>query len=54
VDGDPWWDTQQFMTQINKAIIIFEMAFPDKQGLFIFDNSSFHDSLLADALKPLR
>ena len=53
-DGDPWWDTQQLLTQINDTIVIFETVFPDKQGLFIFDNSSFHDSLLADALKPLR
>jgi len=51
VDGDPWWDTQQLLTQIDNAIVIFETAFPDKKGLFIFDNSSAHSSLPADALK---
>jgi len=51
VDGDPLWDTQQLLTQINDTIIIFETAFQDKKGLFIFDNSSAHGSLPADALK---
>jgi len=53
VDGDPWWDTQQLLTQINDAIVIFETAFPDKQGLFIFDNSSAH-ALPADPLKAFK
>jgi len=54
VDGDPWWDTQQLLTQINDAIVIFETAFPDKQGLCIFDNASAHGSLPADALKAFK
>ena len=41
--------TQQLLTQMNHAIVFFETDFPDKQGLFIFDNSSAHCSLPVDA-----
>ncbi len=33
------------------AIEVFELQFPGKQGLFIFDNSSAHGCLPPDALR---
>ena len=39
------------LQQMDSAISIFEEAFPSKQGLFVFDNSSGHQSLGSDALK---
>ena len=50
-NGDPWWDCKQLLEQIKESIDIFEEAFPGKQALFIFDNSSAHNSLPPDALK---
>ena len=50
-NGDPWWDSAQMLQQMDSAISIFEEAFPGKQGLFVFDNSSGHQSLGSDALK---
>lgn len=38
--GDPWWDHQQLLTQVETAIDIFEEAHPGCQALFVFDNSS--------------
>ena len=49
--GDPWWDCEQLLKQMEEAIEIFEAAHPGKQGLFIFDQSSAHASLPPDALK---
>jgi hypothetical protein len=48
--GDPWWDHTQLLTQIDKAISIFEEAHPDCIALFVFDHSSAHMSLAPDAL----
>lgn len=39
------------MKQMEEAIIIFELAHPGKQALFVFDNSSAHGSLAPDALR---
>ena len=50
-NGDPLWDTKQLIDQIRSAIKIFEMAHPNCQALFIFDQSSAHASLPPDALK---
>jgi hypothetical protein len=50
-DGDPWWDTKQLLAQMEDAIDIFDAAHPNKQALFIFDQSSAHASLPPDALK---
>jgi len=50
-NGDPWWDCQQLLIQVEDAIKIFELAFPGKQALFVFDNSSAHGSLAPDSLK---
>ena len=49
--GDPWWDNDQLMDQMKLVIEIFKAAHPDFQALFIFDQSSAHASLPADALK---
>jgi hypothetical protein len=50
-NGDSWWDMQQLLAQMNDAVTIFKTAFLGKQGLFIYDNSSAHASLPANALK---
>jgi hypothetical protein len=50
-NGDPWWDTQQLLKQMVDAIDIFEAAHPNKQSLFIFDQSSAHASLPPNALR---
>lgn len=50
--GDPWWDSEQLLKQMEDAIQIFEAAHPGKlTRLFIFDQSSAHASLPPDALK---
>ena len=49
--GDPWWDCEQLLKQMEDAIQIFEEAHLGKQSLFIFDQSSAHASLPPDALK---
>jgi len=50
-NGDPWWDTDQLLVQVQSAIEIFKEAHPDCQALFVFDQSSAHVSLPLDALK---
>jgi hypothetical protein len=50
-NGDPWWDTDQLLVQVESAMEIFEAAHPDCQALFVFDQSSAHASLPPDALK---
>jgi len=48
--GDAWWDQAQLLTQVNKAIPIFEEAHPKCVALFVFDQSSAHTSLAPDTL----
>ncbi|KIM54200.1 hypothetical protein SCLCIDRAFT_31308 [Scleroderma citrinum Foug A] len=50
-NGDAWWNTEQLLKQVKRAIEIFEAAHPDCIALFIFDQSSAHASLPPDALK---
>ena len=50
-NGDPWWDTDQLMVQIESVIEISEVAHPRCQALFIFNQSSAHASLPPDALR---
>ena len=49
--GDLWWDHAQLLTQVNRAIAIFEEAHPECIALFLFDYSSTHASLGPDALR---
>uniref|UniRef100_A0A0W0FNV9 Tc1-like transposase DDE domain-containing protein n=1 Tax=Moniliophthora roreri TaxID=221103 RepID=A0A0W0FNV9_MONRR len=49
-NGDAWWDHEQLLKQIDKAIKVFEEAHPDCQALFVFDQSSAHAALGPDAL----
>jgi len=49
--GDPWWDTDQLITQLKIAIEIFNLAHPDCQALFVLDQSSAHAALPHDALR---
>lgn len=50
-NGDSWWDTEQLLKQVKRAIRIFEAQHPNCISLFIFDQSSAHASLPPDALK---
>ena len=50
-NGDAWWDNDQLLTQIKEAIRIFELAHPDCVSLFVFDQSSAHNSLPPDTLR---
>ena len=48
--GDPWWEHTQLLTQVDKAITIFEEAHPGCIALFVFDQSLTHASLGPNAL----
>jgi hypothetical protein len=51
-NGDPYWDCNQLIEQVQmSAIPIFKAAHPGCQALFIFDQSSAHAALPEDALK---
>ena len=50
VGGDAWWDHNQLLVQVDKAIAIFEEAHPSCIALFVFDQSSVHALLGPDAL----
>lgn len=47
---DAWWDLAQLMDQTKIAVDIFEYLHPDKVGIWLFDCSSAHEGLAADAL----
>jgi len=42
--GDPWWDTKQLLVQLKDAIDTFELKHPGCVGVFVFDQSSAHNS----------
>lgn len=50
-NGDAWWDHEQLLAQVCRAIKIFEVAHPGCVALFIFDQSSAHATLGPDALR---
>jgi len=50
--GDTWWDGDQLVDQVLQLTIpIFEVAFPDCQGWFLFDNATSHSAYTKDALR---
>ena len=50
--GDTWWDGDQLVDQVLQlAIPIFEIAFPDCQGLLLFDNAISYYVYTKDALR---
>lgn len=50
-----WWDSNKMVKQVlEKAIPIFEKAFPNHMGVFAFDNSSGHSFKAPDALVASR
>ena len=51
VGGNAWWDHDQLLMQVDKAILIFEEVHPGCIALFVFDQSSAHTSLGPDALR---
>ncbi|KAG2352847.1 hypothetical protein BDR07DRAFT_1562680 [Suillus spraguei] len=48
---DANWDLPQLQTQMVDAINIFEFLHPNKVAVFVFDCSSAHEGLAANALK---
>ena len=50
-NGDKWWDHDQLLAQVDRAIEIFEEVHPNCVALFLFDHSSVHASLRQDALR---
>lgn len=47
---DAWWDLNQLRDQTTDAVDIFEYLHPNKVGIWLFDCSSAHKGLAADAL----
>jgi len=47
---DAWWDLAQLMDQTKIAVDIFEYLHPEKVGVWLFDCSSAHEGLAANAL----
>ena len=47
---DAWWDLSQLVEQTKNAVDIFEYLHPNKVGIWLFDCSSAHEGLAADAL----
>jgi len=47
---DAWWDLAQLMDQTEIAVDIFEYLHPNKVGIWLFNCSSAHEGLAADAL----
>jgi hypothetical protein len=45
-----YWTGDDVHTQLDHAITIFEITHPGKQGVFVFDNSTGHSKMPADAL----
>jgi len=40
----PYWDTNQLLAQVDRAIDIFKEKHPNKVAVFVFDQSSAHAS----------
>ena len=51
---DGYFNSEQFLEQVDTAIDIFEAKFPNSQGLFIFDNAPIHKKYPDDALNADR
>ena len=47
---DGYFNSEQFLEQVDTAIDIFEAKFPNSQGLFLFDNAPIHKKYPDDAL----
>jgi hypothetical protein len=47
---DAWWDLEQLRAQTIDAVNIFEYLHPDKIRVWLFNCSSAHEGLTADAL----
>src|SRR5882762_2129277 len=47
---DKWWDLPQLKDQLADTVDIFKYLHPDAVGVWVFDCSSSHEGLAADAL----
>jgi len=47
---DGWWNANKMVQQTQKAIRIFNQAFPNDIAIFAFDNSSGHACKAPNAL----
>ncbi|PCH36576.1 hypothetical protein WOLCODRAFT_82413, partial [Wolfiporia cocos MD-104 SS10] len=50
-NGNAWWDSAQLLAQVKAAIAIHNELHPDKQAVWVFDQSSNHAALPPDALR---
>lgn len=41
-NGQEYWNLEQLCQQLRIALKVFDKLHPDKQALFVFDNSSAH------------
>lgn len=51
-NGDNWWTAEDVVKQTIDSIAIFNRLFPDKVGLWVYDQSSAHASLPPGAIRP--
>ena len=50
MNRDAWWDGEQTQEQAKAHLLEFDIMFPDKDALDIYDNSSGHNCMAKDAL----
>ena len=50
--SDGYFESAQFLHQVDTAIDIFEAEYPNAQGLFLFDNAPCHRKCPEDAGVP--
>ncbi|KAG8909932.1 hypothetical protein FRC01_006638 [Tulasnella sp. 417] len=48
--GDSYWNMEQMTAQLKTVLQMLKALYPNKKYVFIFDNSSAHNSLARDAL----
>ena len=49
-NNDGWWDHEQLLVQIDHFLDLFQLAFPGKVAMLIFDCSANHEAFAKDAL----
>ncbi len=47
---DGYFNSEKFLAQVHRAITIFDRKYPDRTGLFMFDNAPSHKKMANNAL----
>ncbi len=47
---DGYFNSEMFLEQVDKALNVFERKYPNRTGLFIYDNAPSHKKMAADSL----